>query len=84
MGSFQYHKFCGGHFLQKSPHGLALLILFFITVILFISYLVLPCFTDAKVPINRANIDTVAFLRLIPPLHRSTSHTVGVHCTVSQ
>ena len=24
----------------------------------------------------------VAFLRLIPPLHRSTSHNVGIHCTL--
>ena len=27
--------------------------------------------------------DPVAFLRLIPPLHQSMSHNVGVHCTVS-
>ena len=27
--------------------------------------------------------DPVAFLRLIPPLHRSTSHNVGVHCIIS-
>ena len=27
--------------------------------------------------------DPLAFLRLIPPLPRSTSHYVDVHCTVS-
>ena len=27
--------------------------------------------------------DPVAFLRLITPLHRSMSHNVGIHCTIS-